>query len=102
MSIHVNEVLDYLDTHPVCQYAQGMDSLMEMLHEVYTMHNSIDSEKMRSLFGQLRPVLDMLPAKTADMLVSLVCDLCMEHEQLAFSQGVLVGMQLMTEVNRLP
>ena len=102
MSIHVNDVLEYLDTHQVCNYADGMDSLLETLHRVYTTYNAINSEELGCLYGKLQPVLELLPEKEADLLSDLVGDLCLEHEQLAFSHGVLVGMQLMTEVNWLP
>lgn len=101
MSIHINQVLDYLDNHPVCQYADNVESLLEMLHEVYTMHNSIDSEEIREKFRQLRPVLDALSLETADTVFGIVSDLCLEHEQLAFSHGIVVGMLLMTEVRTL-
>lgn len=101
MSIHIDQVLDYLDYHPVCQYADTMKSLMEMLHDIYVMHNSIDSEKLRSMFSSLHAAVDSLPETDADMLLELVSGLCMEQEQLAFSHGIVVGMQLMTEVNFL-
>lgn len=102
MSIHINQVLDYLDNHPVCQYADTMESLMEMLHDIYAMHNSTDSEKLRSMLATLHSVMDSLPADDADALFDLVSSLCMEQEQLAFSHGFVVGMQLMTEVHSLP
>lgn len=57
---------------------------------------------MRALFEKLRPIMESLPSGDRDALFSAVCDLCLEHEQLAFSQGIVAGMQLMTEVNRLP
>ena len=68
MSIHIAEVLDYLDENLVCLRADGMHSLMEVLHEAYAAHSSVTSRE----------------------------------EVTAFSQGVLTGMLLMTEVNRLP
>ena len=102
MSIYINDVFDYLDTHPVSRYEGDFQSLLEMLHEVYTMYNSIDSDEMHSLFGKLRPILESLSIPQEDQLFSAVCDLCLEHEQLAFSHGILVGMLLMAEVNMLP
>ena len=67
MSIHIDEVLDYLDRNLVCQRSEDMPSLMAVLHDVYA-GNSSGSEA----------------------------------EITAFSQGVLTGMLLMTELNRLP
>lgn len=68
MSIHINEVLDYLDEQLVCQRADGMPSLMELLYDAYAVHDHGGGK----------------------------------DEVKAFAQGVLTGMLLMTEVNRLP
>lgn len=102
MSIHIHEVLDYLDCHPVNSYEGTVSSLLEMLHEVYTMYNSIDSGELKVMFGNLRPVLERLPPSDADTLFSNVCDMCLTHEKLAFSHGIVVGMHLMLELNILP
>ena len=66
MSVYIDEVLDYLDRNLVCQRADGMPSLMEILQQAYIGHGGD------------------------------------EKEVTAFAQGVLTGMLLMTEVNRLP
>ena len=102
MSIHIHEVLDYLDRHLVCQQADSKESLMEVLHDAYSLHNDAEGERIRSGFAQFRQVLYPISPEAFDSVFSIVCDLCMEHELLAFSQGVLTGMLLMTEVNRLP
>ena len=69
MSIHINQVLDYLDSHLVCRDADKMPSLMAALRDAYTLHDCPEDQG-----GELT----------------------------AFSQGVLTGMLLMSEVNRLP
>ena len=102
MSICIDEVLDYLDRNLVCQQADSMESLMEVLRDAYIRHNDSEGEKIRSGFLQLRQLLHSISPEAFDSVFSVVCDLCMEHELLAFSQGVLTGMLLMTEVNRLP
>ena len=102
MSVHINQVLEYLDQQRVCQKAENMESLMEMLHYAYTRYNTVDSEEIRALFARLREIWEPVSMRDSDELFSLVCELCMEHEVLTFSQGVSAGMLLMTEVNRLP
>ena len=79
-----------------------MESLLDMLYDVYATYNYMDREEIQDKFRQLRDILNHLPTETFDAFFSLVCDLCIEHEQLAFSQGIVVGMLLMTEVNRVP
>lgn len=102
MSIHIDEVLDYLDAHPISGHNGDVESLLEMLHDAYCSYNSIDSDAIRGLFKKVDGVLEMLPSDAAEQLYSLVCDLCVEHEVLAFSHGIVVGMHFMTEVRTLP
>ena len=102
MPIHVNQVLDYLDTHPICREADSVESLLGMLHDIYASHNHFNSGEIREKFHKIRDLLGNLTQREFDDVFCVVCDLCLEHEQLAFSQGVLAGMLLMTEVNRLP
>lgn len=102
MAIHIDEVLDYLDVHPIGLHEGGMISLMEMLHDVYMEYNTIDSEELHNLFRNLHHILSGLSTDARNTVFDTVCALCAEHEVLAFSHGIVVGMQLMTEVNRLP
>lgn len=102
MSVYIDQVLDYLDDHLVCRCADNMESLLGMIREAYKKYNETDSEEIRYLLGELGSQLDALSSEDAKAFLSGVCALCESHEQLAFSQGILVGMQLMTEINRLP
>ena len=74
MSVSVHEMLDYLDTHPVRNYEGTPTTLLKMLHVLYTMYNTHPSE------GTWRK----------------------DAEELAFAQGIMVGMHLMTELRMLP
>ena len=102
MSIHNNEILDYLDEHPIGCYEGGVKSLMEMLHDVYIEHNSVDSEEIHRLLQRFQDLLEQNPLDSRDALYGLVSDLCREHEVLAFSHGIVVGMYLMSEARTLP
>ena len=101
MSIHLDEVLDYLDDQRVCKSAENMESLMEMIHEGYTRYYKADNERIFALFHQLRSVWGPVATSQADRMFNLICDLCAELELQSFSQGVCAGMVLMTEVNRV-
>ena len=101
MSVHYNDVLDYLDEHPIYYYEGSIKSLLELVHEFYTMYNSIDSEALRARFRQLEDILCKLTLKEQDAFFDTVNSLCLESEQLAFSHGVVVGMHMMTDINSL-
>lgn len=68
MSVHIDEVLDYLDKNLICQRSEDMPSLMAALREAYLLYDT----------GEETPAVT------------------------AFSQGVLTGMMLMTEVKWMP
>ena len=102
MSIKINQVLDYLDTHPICQQADNMESLLEMLSDIYLSHSNGNSTELYGLFARMRTCMAGLGQKEQDTLFDAVSDLCARHEVLAFSQGFLAGMLLMCEVHSLP
>ena len=102
MSIQINQVLDYLDTHPICQQADNMESLLEMLYNTYISFSDSNLQEIYALFRRLRHCMESLTKWEQDALFDAVSDLCAKHEVLAFSQGVLTGMQLMSEVHSLP
>ena len=102
MSIHTKDVFEYLDSHPVSLYEGDFQSLLEMLHYIYTACNPIDSSMIRSGFQNLRAAMERLPAEDQDDLFSAAYDLCLQHQQLAFAHGLTVGMHLLTEINGLP
>ena len=101
MPICINQVLDYLDSHPVVREADSMPALLGLLHDVFAEHHCFDSSELRKQFAALRRSLTMLSGEEFEAVFALVCDLCLEQEQNAFSQGFLAGMLLMTEVNTL-
>lgn len=102
MSIHLTQVYEYLDHHPVSKYPGDFESLLEMLHYIYTTANPIDNERIRDGFRRSRQILDKLSIDDADELFYAFSDLCLEHERVSFSHGLLAGLYLMTEINALP
>lgn len=101
MSIHTKDVFEYLDTHPVSKYEGDFQSLLEMLHYIYTTCNPVDGERIREDIRQLGDILKPLPVEADNAVGDLVSDLCYEHQKTAFYYGMTVGMHLMTEVNAL-
>lgn len=102
MSVYFHEIRDYLDAYPLRGHNGGFTTAIEMLYEIYTMHNTIDSKELRDWFRKLRNQTASLSDETADAIFCSVCELCLMHEQLAFSHGIAAGIHLMTEVNMLP
>ena len=102
MSVHIDEVLEYLDAHPIGCYSGGVKSLMEMLYEVYCEYNDVNSDEIRDLMSRYYDLVDGYPMEDEERLYTLISELCGKHEVIAFAHGILVGMNLMAEVNGLP
>lgn len=77
---------------------EGIDSILEMLHFYYTQANPINSEEIWDGFKAIRSSLEKLPSGEIDSLVDTVCDLCLQHERLAFIAGIKVGFELNREI----
>lgn len=76
----------------------GIDSVLEMLHFYYTQANPINSEEIKAGFMAVRLSLEKLSTSEIDSLIYTVCDLCLQHEKLAFIEGIKVGFKLNCEI----
>lgn len=101
MSIQTSQVYEYLDTHPASSYLGDFESLLNMVHFIYTANNPIDSAKIRTGFQSLGHILSQLSPEDEDSLFTQISDICFAYEQESFYHGILFGMHLMTELNAL-
>ena len=76
MAVSVHEMLDYLDVHPVRNYEGNATTILKMLYEMYAAYNTHSPAGCEA--GEL------------------------QGEALAFAQGILVGLHLMTELRTVP
>lgn len=88
---------DYSEQHPLNH--GDAESVMEVLYWYYTETNPIDNQKIRDGFAKLRASFPQLSLQDFDPIFLTVSDLCMEHERLAFYEGLRLGVTLMTELN---
>ena len=75
------------------------DSVLNLLYRTYTEYNPIDSERIRSNFTTLRNHFPELNLKQFDPIFTIVSNLCLECEQLAFMEGLRLGVTLMMELS---
>lgn len=64
---------------------------------VYIEFCAADSEAIRSRFAILDGCLRKLSLSEQDVVFDTLCDICTEHEQIAFTEGVRLGAQLARE-----
>ena len=75
-----------------------VNSMLEFLWRIYTEQNPIDNVKIKSLFLDLGAIFKKLSLEEADQLFDVTCHICIEHERLAFIEGMRVGVLLMEEL----
>lgn len=98
MNPYIENLKSFLaEQSPNFGYADA-NSILEMLFYYYMDANFIDNAAIRCQFRDLDKVLSKLPLKDNDKLFSLAVDLCISYARQAFTEGVLVGMQLFTEL----
>lgn len=74
------------------------ESVMEFLYWHYAENNPIDNKKIRNSFAKLRQQYPHLSMQEFDPIFTTVSDLCLEHERLAYLEGLRLGVTLMTEL----
>lgn len=102
MSVHIHDVLDYLDIHPVNQHGDDVFSFMDLVFHAYSMYNTMDSAALREMRKNLCAILAKLPDEDSEFLFDRIGEFCMEKERIAFAHGIVVGIYLMSEIKMLP
>lgn len=98
MHPYITRMKQELDKNPPSYgYAQA-DSLLSMLYMWYSEWNPIDSDLIRQGFYELEPYLCTRSGKTYDEIMDMISQLCVEHERVAFLEGVRVGVRLASEL----
>ena len=75
-----------------------VNSMLEFLWRSYTDINPIDNAKIKSLFLDLEVFSKRLSIEEADQIFDITSHICIEHERLAFIEGMRVGVLLMDEL----
>lgn len=96
MEKYIKALQDYCKEHPLDH--GGADSVMELLYWQYAESNPIDNGKIRNGFAKLREQFPHLSLQEFDPVFTTVSELCVEHERIAFLEGLRLGMTLMIEL----
>ena len=97
MKPYIEKLKTYLAQNPP-DYS-GAESILSLLYQTYTAYNPIDNQKIKDSFANLRNHFPELNLKQFDPIFTTVSDLCLECEQLAFTEGLRLGVTLMLELS---
>lgn len=98
MNPHIATYYQFIKEQHKHNLKSSADSFLELLWQHYTIGHSIDCEKIRMHFESVVTTLSPLSQKRQRTLLRTVVDLCLEHERIAFIEGVQIGAQLAAEI----
>ncbi len=96
MQKYISALQDYCKQNPLNH--GDAESVMEFLYWLYAEFNPIDNRKIRDGFAKIRQHYLHLSMQEFDPIFTTISDLCVEHEHLAFLEGLRLGVTLMTEL----
>lgn len=79
------------------QPADG-ETVLGMLFKYHSEHHLYDNEQIKADFIVLYQQMHGMPLKEVDKVIHAVCDLCRDHEQSGFVEGVKIGIRLAKEI----
>ena len=77
-----------------------MESVLEILYEVYSEYRMADSPSIREGYRKLGIAVQALPLKDNDAIMDAVCLICTAHERQAFLHGIRTGVRLREELGK--
>ncbi len=90
------KLLAHYAEHPPC--LDNADSILDMIFWNYTESNPIEDDQSKRKYTAIRERISSLSTTDYDATFNLICDLCTDHERLAFREGIRFGMLLMREL----
>lgn len=98
MHPYIERLKEELDRNPPNYGYQSADSLLEMLYMWYVEWNPVNSEQIRRDFLALDSYFCTGAEEKMDDVLDIVTRLCQNHEQVAFLEGLRVGVRLAQEL----
>ena len=94
----MNEIIKALQEYVKQKPAMDCKSVLEMLYEYHSEHQTYDNDQIRTSFHLLYQQMGDMPLKEMDKIIYPVCDLCRNHERSGFIAGIKIGIRLAEEV----
>ena len=98
MHPYIERLQEELKKNPPNYGYQQANSILEMLYMWYVEWNPINSAQIRQDFFMLEDWFFSGTDQNPDHVLDVVTHLCQQHEQLAFLEGLRVGVRLAREL----
>lgn len=80
---------------------ENESNLLEYMVKCYLEEKPISSPQIKKIEEEMSPYYEDVSFEASEKLFRLVYDLCGSYEEAAFREGVLVGLRLQKEVEKL-
>lgn len=98
MKSYFNILKTHIEANPP-NYGDGdIQSILEMLWNIYCQRNQLDSEQIKTGFSELYQHMKDVAIPDMDGVIDTVCTLCWEHEKAGFVEGIKIGVRLKDEL----
>ncbi|MBE6951449.1 MAG: hypothetical protein E7451_08970 [Ruminococcaceae bacterium] len=98
MNLYMQQFQTYIEQHQPRFGHEDIHTIAELLYNCYTELNPIDTTEIRGGFREIDQIIRNLSVQDNDRVFAVVCQLCTQHERLAFLSGLRVGVQLLLEL----
>lgn len=98
MSFDKKTLEQYLEDHVPDYGDADIHSVIDGIYWHYAENNPINNDAIKQCFLCLREILQNLSFEDYDCIITTVCKLCTEHEQVSFVAGFQTGARLMMEL----
>ncbi len=98
MHPYIERLKEELEKNPPNYGYQSANSLLEMLYMWYVEWNPINSEQIRQDYLSLESCFCGGTDERLDDVIDVITRLCQNHEQVAFLEGLRVGVRLVQEL----
>lgn len=98
MDAYIQRHYQFVKEHAKRTQSNNSPSILEQLWQSYSIGHTIDCENIRMHFQTVENTLSSLSQKRQRILLRTIIDLCLEHERIAFLEGIQIGVQLSEEL----
>jgi len=98
MEKYINALKEHYAQDPLGSGLCDIDSILGRLYCCYRNGYHMDSQSIRDKFTDLDSILSKLSLEDNNALFIRVVDLCCDHQELAFYEGIKVGFHLSREL----
>ena len=98
MDAYIQRYYQFVKEHAKRSKSNNTLPILEQLWQSYSIGHTIDCESIRTHFQTAENALSSLSQKRQRILLRTIIDLCLEHERIAFLEGIQVGVQLAEEL----